>query len=88
MGHLTCKRFGKNAKVSIMTKCLHPSRLINDVLQNYESNHRLNNCIVVRMEEKKVNRRNQLVIVLKHEDFKTNGEPEEIYDVTRWCKVK
>ena len=41
------------------------------------------------MEEKKVNRRNQLVMVLKHEDFKTNdGEPEEIYAVTRWCKVK
>ena len=77
----SCKRLGKNAKVSIMTKYLHPSRLINEVLQNYESNHRLNNCM-------KVNRHNQLVMVLKHEDFKTNdGEPKKIYAVTRWYKV-
>ena len=41
------------------------------------------------MEEKKVSRRNQLVIVLKHKNFKTNdGEPGEIYSVTRWCKVE
>ena len=89
MAHLSGKRLGKDAKVSVMTKYLYPSRTINEVLQNYESNHRLNNCIVVRMEEKKVNRRNQLVMVLKHKDFKTNdGEPEEIYAVTRWCKVE
>ena len=89
MAHHSGKRLGKDAKVSVMTKYLHPSRLINEVLQNYESNHRLNNCIVVRMEEKKVNRCNQLVMVLKHKDFKTNdGEPEEIYAVTRWCKVE
>ena len=62
------KRLGKNTKVSITTKYLYPSRLIYEVLQNYESDHRLNNCIVVRMEEKKVNRHNQLVIVLKHKD--------------------
>ena len=72
-----------------MTNYLHPSRPINEVVQNYESNHRLNNCIVVRMEDKKVNPCNQLVIVLKDKDFKTNdGAPEEIYSVTRWCKVQ
>ena len=84
MAPRSCKQLGKNAKVSIVTKYLHPNRLINEVLQNYESNHRLNNCIVVRMEERKVNRCNQLVIELKHKDFKTNdGEPQEIYAVTR-----
>ena len=80
MAHHLGKQLGKNAKVPIMIKYVHPSRLINEVLQNYELNHRLNNCIVVRMEEKKVNRRN----VLKEEDFKTNdGEPEVIYSVIR-----
>ena len=89
MAHRSGKRLGKDAKVSVMTKYLHPSRLINEVLQNYESNNRLNNCIIVRMEEKKVNRHYQLVIVLKHEELKTNdGEPEEIYAVTRCCKVE
>ena len=34
-------------------------------------------------------RHNPLVMVLKHKDFKTNdGEPKEIYTVTRWCKVE
>ena len=41
------------------------------------------------MEEKKGNGCNQLAIVLKYKDFKTNyGEPEEIHSVTRWCKVE
>ena len=65
-------------KVSVMTKFLHPCRLINEVLQNYESNQ--NNRIIVRMEGTKGNRRNQLVINLKHKDFKTNdGTPEKIF---------
>ena len=84
IAHFLGKKLGKNAKVSIMTNYLRPGRLINEILQNYESNHRLNNCIVVRMEEKKVNCCNQLVIMLKYKDFKTNdGELEEIYFVTR-----
>ena len=79
----------KNTKVSVMMKYHQPSGLINEVLQNYKSNQRLNNCIIVRLEKKNVNCRNQLVIMLKHEDFKTNdGEPEEIYTVIRWCKVE
>ena len=37
---------------------------------------------------KKVNRREQLVVVMKHNDFKTHdGVAEEIYCIHRWCKV-
>ena len=40
------------------------------------------------MAVKKVNRHDQVVVLLKHDSFKTNdGESEEIYNVPRWCKV-
>ena len=82
------KRLGKDAKVEVLTKYLHPSRLIQSTLPNLQSNHRLPNCAVVRRETRKVNRREQVVVILHHNDFKTNdGEFEEIYAVPRWCKI-
>ena len=82
------KHLGKDAKVEVLTKYLHPSRLIQSTLPNLQSNHRLPNCAVVRQESRKVNRREQFVVILNHEDFKTSdGEFEEIYTVPRWCKI-
>ena len=49
------KRFGKDAKVSVLFGYLHPPRLISSTLPNIEINHRLEDCIVVRMVVKKVN---------------------------------
>lgn len=89
MARSTKKRLGKDAKVSIIVRYLHPSRLISTTMPNVASNQRIEDCIVIRMAVKKVNRRDQLVIVMKHDNFKTNdGAPEEIYSVSRWCKVQ
>ena len=72
---------GKDAKVSVLSRYLHPSRLISTTLPNIETNHRLENCIVVR-------RRDQLVVVIKHDSFQTHdGTYKDIYTVPRWCKV-
>ena len=88
MARRTKKRLGKDAKVSVLSRYLHPSRLISSTLPNKETNHRLEDCIVVRMVVKKVNRRDQLVVVMKHDSFKTHdGAYEDIYTVPRWCKV-
>lgn len=88
MARRTTKRLGKDAKAVVLAKYLHPSKIISTTLTNLESNHRLQDCIVIRMEVKKVNRRDQLVIVMKHDDFKTHdGALEEIYCVSRWCRV-
>ena len=79
---------GKDAKVSVLTKYLHPSRLITQVLPNVETNHRLENCVVIRLEVKKIRKKDQLAIVLKHDDFKTNdGAFEELHTVSRWCNI-
>ena len=37
------KRLGKDAKVMVLSKYLHPSRLIQSALQNIQANHRLGN---------------------------------------------
>ncbi len=82
------KRLGKDAKVSILAKYLHPSRLVSSTLPNIESNHRVENCVIIGTAVKKVHRRDQVVVLLKHDSFKTNdGESEEIYGVPRWYKV-
>ena len=46
-------RIGKDAKVSVLAKYVYPSKLINQVLPNAESNYRLQNFIIVRLEVKK-----------------------------------
>lgn len=82
------KRMGKDAKVSVLSKYLHPSRLITQLLPNVETNHRLENCVVIRLEVKKIRKKDQLAIVLKHDDFKTNdGAFEELHTVSRWCNI-
>ena len=73
------KRMGKDAKVSVLSKYLHPSRLVKQVLPNVEANHRLQNCVVIRLELKKIRRQDQLAVVLKHDDFKTHdGADQEL----------
>ena len=57
MAQWTKKRLGKDAKVPVLSRYLHSSRLISSTLPNKEANHRLEDCIVVRMVVKKVNRR-------------------------------
>ena len=71
-GTIDKKRLGKDAKVSVLFGYLHPPRLISSTLPNIEINHRLEDCIVVRMVVKKVNWCDQLVVVLKHDSFKTH----------------
>ena len=84
----TKKKKGKGAKVSILAQYLHPLRLISTTLSIIESNHRLEGRTVIGLSLKKVNRRNQIVVVMKHDGFITHdGASEEIYSIPRWCKV-
>lgn len=60
------KHLDKDAKVQVSSKYLHPSILIQSTLPNLQSNHRLENCAVVKRETRKVNCRQQVVVVLYH----------------------
>ena len=50
--------------------------------------HRLEGCMVVRQEVKKVSRRDQLCVVIHHDDFKTSSDDfVELYAVKHYFKV-
>ena len=90
MVHKPKKCFGKATKVTCIIKYLHPSRLISSTLPNTSTaNHRLDGCIVVMQDSKVVHRKEKLVIIIHHEDFKTtDGEPEDLYyALPRWFKI-
>ena len=76
------KELGKAVKVSILVRYLHPSRLTSITRPKTELNHRLEDCIVIGMTLEKVNQRDQLVAVMKHDLFITHdGASEEIYRI-------
>eukprot|EP00934_Nitzschia_sp_Nitz4_P007490 Nitzschia sp. Nitz4//scaffold526_size3785//2112//3756//NITZ4_009261-RA/size3785-processed-gene-0.3-mRNA-1//1//CDS//3329553959//7480//frame0 len=79
---------GKDAVVSILSTYLHPSEHIRNKYPNPISGHRLEGCVVIRQEVKKIRRREQMAIVVQHDDFKTEeGEYIELHAVKRWIKI-
>ena len=77
------KRLGVGAKISCLSKLLHPSALIRQKYVNPERGHRLENLIVVRLEQKLISRKQQLAVVMTHHGF-----PDvELHAVKRYCKV-
>lgn len=79
---------GKGAEVTCLTKYLHPSEHIRNKHPNLQSGHRTEGCIVLRQEIKKVNRRDQLCIVVRHDDYKTDdGGSMELHAVKQWFRI-
>jgi Transposase IS4 len=79
---------GKGAVVSVLSSRLHPSKLIRDRWPNPEKSHRVENLVVLRQELKKINREDQLALILTHEAFKDGGEYIELYASHRWCVLQ
>ena len=78
---------GKDAVVSCLTQFLHPSQTIRDAFPNRQRGHRLEGLKVRRQEEKKINRKVQLAIVMVHDDFKNGDDYIELHAVARYCKI-
>jgi hypothetical protein len=79
---------GRGAEVSCLTKYLHPSEHIRNKHPNLQSGHRTEGCIVLRQETKKVNRREQLCIIVRHDDYKADdGGDIELYSVKQWFRI-
>ena len=77
------KKHGVGANCNVLMKYLHPAKYISEKFPNYTKRDRLQNCIAFRQEIKTVNKKNQLVILLRHEDH----DGQEVYAVKRWVKV-
>jgi hypothetical protein len=43
--------------------------------------------VVLRQEMKKINKRDQLAIVLRHQAFQADGENIELYTAQRFCRI-
>ena len=85
---LQLRRLGVGAKVTCLSKFVHPSQHICDKYPNPVSVHCLKGCVVVRQELKKVSRCDQLCVVVHHDEFKTaDSTIVELHAVKRYWKV-
>ena len=83
------KAHGKGATVSCLIKFLHPSQLIRNTYPNPENGQRLEGCLTIRQEVKKINCKDQLAIVVKHDDFVgMDKEPQELYAVKKHFSIQ
>ena len=86
MAPSTCDH-GVEAVVSALIRFIHPSEHIRRMFPNPVAGQRLSDCQIVRQEMKKVSRKDQLLIVVHHDDFKTeDGDFIDLYAVKRYWK--
>jgi hypothetical protein len=74
---------GIDATVSIPLKFLHPSEYIREKFPNFTNAQKLDNCTVLRREQKCIRRRQQLAIIVSHESF----PGKELHCADRYAKV-
>ena len=72
------------AKTSCLSKFMHPSKHIRNKFPNPVAGHCLEGCIVVWQEVKRVTKRDQLCVVVQHNDFKAGNEHIELHAVKRY----
>ena len=86
----TKKTHGKGATVSCLIKFIHPSQLIRNKYPNPASGQRLEGCITVHQEVKQIDRKDQLAIVIHHDNFKEpDGETlQKLYAVKKHCTIQ
>ena len=75
-------RWGKDAVALILMKFIHPSTLVGARFPNAQSTTRLDDCRLVRLQEKIINRKPQIAVVFRHVEFR-----EEMYVAQRYATV-
>ena len=82
------KTHGIGATVSCLIKLLHTSELIWNKFPNPVNGQRLNGCITVCQELKKINRKDQLSLIGRHADFVNNdSEPVLLHRAKKHFKI-
>ena len=77
-------RLGVRAKTSCLSKFMHSSEHIRNKFPNPVAGPCLEGCIVVWQEVKCVTKRDQLCVVVQHNDFKADDEHIELHAVKRY----
>lgn len=65
---------GKDAVVSVLSRMIHLSAHIRERFINPVKGHRLKNCVVLREEMKKIQRKDVMAVVFCHDDFKKDED--------------
>ena len=78
-------RNGVGAVVTVYKKFLHPRKEVCAKYPNANKGDLLDHLLVVRTEEKTVNKRHQLCVMMRHVDF---DDGLLLYAVARYCKVQ
>ena len=86
----TKKTHGKGATISCLINFIHASQLIRNKYLNPASGQRLEDCITVRQEVKRINRKDQLAIVIHHSNFKEADREtlQELYAVRKLFTIQ
>ena len=74
---------GIGATVRVLKRLIHPSAEIRDKFKNMKKDDKLGNCLVIKKEERLVNRRQQTCVVFRHDDFPN----KELHAVERFCQI-
>ena len=79
---------GVGAIVSALLRFIHPSKHIRNKFPNVVQGQQLENCVTICQEVKKVSQKEQLELVVHHEDFKNPDDSYiELHGVKRYWKV-
>ena len=79
---------GKDAIVSVLAKFVHPSEHIRRVHPNATATLRIENLRVVRLDRKKVRRKDQAVVVFVSDAYAVeSGDVPELYAIPRYCNI-
>ena len=74
-------------QTTCLSKFMHPSEHIRNKFSNPVAGHCLEGCIVVQQEVKCVTKRDQLCVVVRHDNFKADNEHIELHAVKRYFQV-
>ena len=80
-------QLGVGAKTSCLSKFLHPSEQIRNIYPNPVAGHRLEGCVVVQQEMKSMSQKDQLCIVVHHDDFKAGDDHIKLHAVKHYFRV-
>jgi hypothetical protein len=81
------KTMGRGAVVTILARLLHPRRLIQDTFRNMNKNKRLDGLMVLRLEVKKVGKKNIECVAVQSDEFKSGDTHIELHAATKHYKV-
>ena len=84
----TTMTLGADATVSVLSRFIHPLRVIDKAFPNRDHKHRLEGMRALRTEVKKVRRKEQKCIIFtSNKVTDDNSEPIELYACGRFVKI-